>query len=112
MSSKKTQILAKDFFHELIDGRLSSANKILQRIKNEACSTEWQSGYLNALRGMLSASSSKNDKFVLINKIEVKEADKLTKIFSRYSKNRMQNEFDRGFFKAWVDYTTILKNHH
>lgn len=59
---------------------------------------------------MLSALGSKNDKSILINQISAKEADKLAKAFSRRSKNRMQSEFDRGFFEAWADYTKTLKS--
>lgn len=110
MVSKKTETLASDFFHDLIEGRLASADKTLQSMKAEMRTTERQRGYLNALEGMLLALGSKNDKSVLINQIGTKEADKLTKVFSRRSKDRLQSEFDRGFFEAWVDYTKTLKN--
>ena len=103
-------MLANDFFHELIEGRLKSADTTLQMMKEETRQTEWQRGYLNALEGMLTAIGSRNDKFVLINQIRAKEADKLTKLFFRRSKNKMLSEFDHGFFDAWVDYTKILKN--
>ncbi|MFH0897022.1 MAG: hypothetical protein V1850_03100 [Candidatus Bathyarchaeota archaeon] len=111
MVPKKTQILAYDFFHELIEGRPTSADKILQSLKGKTRITDWQRGYLNALEGMLAATGSKNDKSVLINQIDNKETNKLTKIFSRRSKDRLQSEFDRGFFEAWVDYTKTLKNY-
>ena len=110
MASKKTETLVSNFFTDLIEGKFTSADKTLQSMKAEMRGTERQRGYINALEGMLSALISKNDKSVLINQIGIKEADKLTKLFSRRSKDRLQSDFDRGFFEAWVDYTKTLKN--
>ena len=110
MASKKTDILTRNFFNDLIEGKFTSADKTLQTMKAEMRSTERQKGYLNALEGMLSALASKSDKAVLINQITAKEADKLAKVFARRSKDKLQNEFDRGFFEAWVDYAKTLKN--
>ncbi len=110
MTPKNTQLLAKYFFNELIDGKPTSADKTLQKIKSETRMTDWQKGYLNALEGMLTASGSKNDKSILFNQVSAKEADKLTKEFTRRAKNKMQSEFDRGFLEAWADYVKILKD--
>ena len=112
MKSRKIGLLANVFFHNLIEGRLTSANKTLQRIKDEVSTKEWQRGYINALEGMLLVSKSRNDKSVLLNQLGSKEADKYRRAFSRQSKNKIQGDFDRGFFEAWVDYTKALKGSH
>lgn len=109
MESRKTRLLADDFLHELIGGRFVYADKVLQRMREEKSSAQWQRGYVNALEGMLLALGSRNDRSVLINQIGAKEANRFAKSFSRQSKNRMQSEFDRGFFAAWVDYMRALK---
>lgn len=112
MTSRKIGLLANVFFHNLMKGRLTSANKTLQIMKDEESTKKWQRGYINALEGMLLASKSRNNKFVLINQFGFKEADKFRRVFSRQSKNKIQGDFDRGFFKAWVDYTKVLKDSH
>ena len=110
MESKKISFLTNNFFHELLEGRLTSADKMLQIIKEEAHGRERQKGYVNALEGMLSALESKNDKCPFINQIRSKEVDKFARMFTNQAKNRMQSEFDHGFFTAWVDYTRVLKD--
>lgn len=110
MESKKMSSLTNNFFHELLEGRLTSADKMLQKMKGEVYSREWQKGYVNALEGMLSALESKNDKYPFINQIRSQEIDKFTRTFSHQAKNRMQSEFDHGFFTAWVDYIRFLKD--
>lgn len=110
MGSKRTRLLANDFLHELIEGKFTSADRILQKIKGEAETEEWLKGYVNALEGMLLALQSRNDRFAFIANIETKAADKFAKTFTRLSKDRMQSEFDRGFFSAWVDYVRVLKD--
>ena len=92
-----------------MQGKLALACKTLQRIREEAQSREWQKGYVNALDGMLSALESKNDRSVLINQIRSEELEKLARAFSRQTRNRMQSEFDHGFFSAWADYAKTLK---
>lgn len=104
------RFLTNNFFIDLIKGRLTSADKALQKIKEEKNTKQWERGYINALEGMLLALESRNDRFVLINQIGVKEVNKFTKAFSQQSKNKMQNEFDQGFFTAWIDYIRTFKN--
>lgn len=103
------QLSADNFFRELINGRLTAADRIFQTMKQEVGSEEWYRGYLNALEGMLSANSSKNDEYTFINQNDVKKADKFARIFSHLSGDRMQGDFDRGFFAAWADYMKSLK---
>ena len=102
--------LTDDFFNELIEGRVTAARRMLQRVKEEVDAKERSRGYVNALEGMLLASSSRRDRVALINQIHIDETSKFTRTFSRQSKNRMLNEFDRGFFTAWVDYMRHFKN--
>jgi len=94
----------------LVEGKLASADRVLQRFKAEIGSKEWQKGYTTALGGMLLASGSKSDQLVLMNRIGAKDADKFVRTFSQQSKSVMLSDFDRGFFAAWVDYTKALKD--
>ena len=110
MGSKKTRLLANDFLSELVEGKFASADRALQKIRSETVDEAWQKGYVNALEGMLLASQSRNDKFAFIANIDSKRADKFAKMFGRISKDKMQSEFDRGFFSAWADYVQALKD--
>ena len=112
MKTRKIGLLANVFFPHLIEGRLTSANKTLERMKDEVSTENWQRGYINALEGMLLALKSRNDKSILLNQLGSKEADKYRRAFSRQSRNKIQGDFDRGFFEAWVDYTKALKGSH
>lgn len=106
---KKIQPLTDEFFKELADGKLASAERILQRIKSEKGMKEHQIGYVTALNGMLLAAGSRSDQLTLMNRTEVEDSGKLEKIFSKHSRNMMLNDFDRGFFSAWVDYFKTLR---
>jgi hypothetical protein len=63
----------------------------------------------NAYNEAMTELFKKNDKIVFINQMRAKEADKFTRIFSHQSNSKMLDEFDHGFFAAWVDYAKALK---
>jgi len=107
MGSTKKILLADTFFQELLAGRLTSADRVLQRINETTHTLEWQKGYINALEGMLLASSSKDERIIFTSQGREKQTSKLIKVFSQQSKNKMLGEFDRGFFSAWIDYSHI-----
>lgn len=107
MRSKKLRLLANDFFNELIERRLTSADRIIGKIKREAVVGQWQKGYINALEGMILALRSSRNSLTVINQIDNNDTKKFARTFSRLYKNKMQAEFDRGFFAAWVDYTKL-----
>jgi len=109
MGSKKTRLSATDFLREIIEGKFASADRALQKIKTEVKAEDWQKGYINALEGILLASQSRNDKFTFITNLESNGVDKFVKMFTRISREKMQSEFDRGFFSAWAEYMQVLQ---
>lgn len=105
----KVKTLESNFFSQLIQGRKDGAKVILEKIKQKSESSKWRKGYINALEGMIVAADTKEDKNMFMNQIKANKSDYFRKIFLQQSKNDMYNDFDKGFFSAWADYTRTLK---
>jgi len=99
-------------FFQLIKGRrFAEAERVLERIRQKTNETEWNSGYLHALDGILLAQKS-GDSYAFIKNVnfdEEKELKKFRKEFLKEYKNKIHADFDRGFFAAWADYMLISK---
>ena len=99
-------------FFELVKGRrFAEAERVLERIRNKTNETEWNSGYLHALDGILLAQKS-NDSYAFIKKVnfeDEKDLKKYRKDFLAEYKNKIHTDYDRGFFAAWADYMLISK---
>jgi hypothetical protein len=99
-------------FFELVKGRrFAEAERVLERIRNKTNETEWNSGYLHALDGILLAQKS-NDSYAFIKKVnfeDEKDLKKYRKDFLAEYKNKIHADYDRGFFAAWADYMLISK---
>jgi hypothetical protein len=104
-------------FFQLVEGRrFAEAERVLERIRFKTNKTEWNSGYLHALDGVLFTQKS-GDSYSFLNNINFKDERELKrckKEFLRKSKNKINADYDRGFFAAWADFIRIsikaLKN--
>jgi hypothetical protein len=94
-------------FFQLVEGRrFAEAERVLERIRLKTNETEWNSGYLHALDGVLFAQKS-SDSYSFFNNVNFKDEKELKKFkkgFLRESRNKILADYDRGFFKAWADY--------
>ena len=99
-------------FFQLIKGRrFAEAERVLERIRKKTNETEWNSGYLHALDGILLAQKS-NDSYAFIKKLDFEDEKQLKnfrKDFLAEYKNKIHSDNDRGFFAAWADYMLISK---
>lgn len=99
-------------FFELVKGRrFAEAERVLERIRQKTNETEWNSGYLHALDGILLAQKS-SDAYAFIKKVnfeDEKELKKYRKDFLAEYKNKIHTDYDRGYFAAWADYMLISK---
>ena len=99
-------------FFQLVQGRrFAEAERVLERIRKKTNETEWNSGYLHALDGILLAQKS-SDSYSFIKKVnfeDEKELKKYRKEFLVDYKNKIHTDYDRGFFAAWADYMLISK---
>ena len=98
-------------FFQLLKGRkFAQAERVLERIRQKTNETEWNSGYLHALDGVLLAQKS-NDSYAFLTKINLDEAKNLKKSrkeFLKEYKNKIHSDFDRGYFSAWADCMRVL----
>jgi len=99
-------------FFQLVRGRrFAEAERVLERIRLKTNETEWNSGYLHALDGILLAQKS-TDAYAFLKNVnfnDEKELKKFRKEFLKEYKNKIHADYDRGFFAAWADYMLISK---
>ncbi len=99
-------------FFQLINNRqLTEARRELQRLKERMQKTEWNHGYYRALYGMLLARKANGNQYTLLSKIDQNNRQAILqhkREFQNQIQNRFHDDFDRGFFSAWHDYTRLL----
>jgi len=99
-------------FFQLVKGRrFAEAERVLERVRLKTNETEWNSGYLHALDGILLAQKS-TDSYAFLKKVnfdDEKDLKKFRKEFLKEYKNKIHADYDRGFFAAWADYMLISK---
>jgi len=103
-SQTEKRQLTTNFFRLLEQRNLTQAEVVLETMRQEVKNTEWQRGYVRALRGMFIASRSGDDKRAFINRMKDGDLREIKKDFARKSRDPLQTSFDRGFFTAWVEY--------
>ena len=105
------QALAIRFFQLINNRQFTEAQRELQRIKGKAPETKWDHGYYKALQGMLLARKANGNQHTFLRNINLNDKmaiEQHKKEFSKHVKSRFHDNFDRGFFSAWVDYTQLL----
>jgi len=106
-----SKIYVVRFFQLVKERRFAESERVLERIRLKTNETEWNSGYLHALDGILLAQKS-SDSYAFIKKVnfdDEKELKKFRKEFLKEYKNKIHADYDRGFFAAWADYMLISK---
>ena len=99
-------------FFQLVENRqFAEAERELERIKQKMENNEWNKGYLRALNGILLSVKMNDDQYSILSKINSKDGKTLKeyrKEFLKQVNNRLREEYDKGFFSAWADYTRVL----
>jgi len=106
-----SKIFVVRFFQLVKNRRFAEAERVLERIRLKTNETEWNSGYMHALDGILLAQKS-GDSYAFIKNVnfdDEKELKKFRKEFLKEYKNKIHADYDRGFFAAWADYMLISK---
>ena len=104
-----SKIFVVRFFQLLKGRRFAEAERVLERIRQKTNETEWNSGYLHALDGIVLATKS-TDSYAFIKNLNLEDEKSLRKNrkeFLKEYKNKVHTDFDRGFFAAWADYMLI-----
>ena len=99
-------------FFQLVENRqFAEAERELERIRQKMENNEWNQGYLKALNGILLSTKMNNDNYSFLSKInpkDVKTLKEYRKEFLKQVNSRLREDYDKGFFSAWADYTRIL----
>lgn len=103
-------------FFQLIENRqFAEAERELERIRQKMENNEWNKGYLHALNGILLSTKMNDDQYSFLSKINSKDGKTLKEYrreFLKQVNNRLREDYDRGFFSAWADYTRVLIRMH
>ncbi|MDH5437443.1 MAG: hypothetical protein OEX76_00910 [Candidatus Bathyarchaeota archaeon] len=103
--------LVTRFFQLITSRQFAEAERELERLSKDVKKNEFNSGFLRALNGMILAHRSNDDRYVFVSKMKLNNKQELTKYrreFSRHEKNKLHSNYDRGFFRAWAEYTRVL----
>ena len=99
------------FFQLVTARRFAQAERVLLRLRQKIPKTEWNTGYFQALRGMLLAQKSNDDRYVFLSNLNFKNQNELQKYrreFLRHARNKLHADYDRGYFAAWASYMRVL----
>ena len=99
------------FFQLITARRFAEAERVLLRLRQKISTTEWNTGYFQALRGMLLAQKSNDDRYAFLSNMNFKNQDELhgyRREFLRHARNKLHGDYDRGYFAAWASYMRVL----
>lgn len=105
------QTLTVRFFQLINSRQFTEAQRTLQRIKTEIQENEWNHGYYRGLYGMLLAQKTNGNQYSFLSNINPNDKTAIKQHkneFLRRVQGRFHDDFDRGFFSAWTDYTRLL----
>lgn len=99
-----------EYFHLLIARDFTSAEQLLKHIEEKLKGDQWDTGYLNALHGILLSRRAKPSSGTLASQVldDPKRISSAKKDFEKRSRTSWGSDFDRGYFSAWTDYLKTL----
>ncbi len=99
-------------FFQLVTARqFAKAERVLLRLRQKIPKTEWNTGYFQALKGILLAQKSNDDQYAFLSNLNFKKQNDLQKHrreFLRHARNKLHADYDRGFFAAWASYMRVM----
>ncbi len=99
-------------YFQLINNRqFTEAHRQLQRIKEQIKKTEWNKGYYKALTGMFLAQKHNGNPYTFLQNLNLSNKTTLKQLkteFQTHIQSRFHEDYDRGYFSAWHDYTRLL----
>jgi hypothetical protein len=100
------------FFQLVTSRQFAEAERELERLReSKVKKSEFNAGFFLALSGMILAQKSSDDPYAFLPNVNFKDKKKLQSYrreFAKQQRNKLHSDFDRGFFKAWVDYMRVL----
>jgi len=105
------QTVVEKYFILIGERRISEAERELQAIREKSDSSQWEKGYVKALEGLLLTQKSTSDKYIYLARVNLngESAKNLKMEFTQHASNELHGEYDRGYFKALLDYVDTLE---
>jgi hypothetical protein len=105
------QALVTRYFQLLANRQFTEAGRELETIKQKMQKTEWNRGYFRALYGMYLSRKTNGDTNAFFPKLDLSNKAALhsyRREFLEHRENRLHDDYDRGYFSAWVDCMRVL----
>lgn len=105
-------VLVTRFFQLILNRQFTEAERELARMDEKMQKTEWNRGYSRALHGMFLSRKANGDQYAFFSNINIDDETALSNYkreFSNHVKNKLHDDFDRGFFSAWADCMRVLR---
>jgi len=100
------------FFQLVTSRQFAEAERELERLReSKVKKNEFNTGFFLALDGMILAQKSSDDQYAFLPNVNFKDKKKLQRYrreFTKHQRSKLHSDFDRGFFKAWVEYMRVL----
>ena len=77
---KKVRTLTTRYIELLNDRKMSEADKVGEKIREGLTSKPWDRGYYNALEGIATALKSKDNQYLYINRIDLKDKTRMNQL--------------------------------
>jgi len=103
--------LVRRFFNLVLNRQFAEAERTLGKTRKRLDRVEWGRGYTQALNGMILTQRSNSDRYAFLSNLDLEDVEMLersNKEFIRHSEDVLHTDYDRGFFSAWVDFTSLL----
>lgn len=94
-------------FQLVLERQFTEAERTLERLKERMEKNEWNSGYLQALNGMILTQRSGDERYAFLTNLDPNDEEALKKHrrdFLKHVKSGFHADYDRGFFSAWADF--------
>jgi hypothetical protein len=105
------KVLVTRLFQLINNRQFTEAQRQLHRLKEAIEKTEWNHGYYRALVGLFLAGKTNGSNYTFFSVIREGGIAALLEYredFQRHIHRRFHDNYDRGFFSAWCDYTNLL----
>lgn len=99
------------FFQLVLRRQFAEAERIFERLQTKMKKNEWNTGYLQALSGILLVQRSGDERYALLTGLNLEEEGELKRNrrdFLNLAADDYQAEYDRGYFSAWADFLRVV----
>ena len=100
------QVLVTRYFRLIASRQFTEAERELEKVKQKMQKTDWNRGYFRALYGMYLSRKTNGDAYAFFPKIDLSDKAALhgyRREFLEHMRNRLHDDYDRGYFSAWAD---------